>query len=170
MEVTKMSIFKHDDFRKLLGLQDDMNRLFISAFTPNTGATDQMMHGAWNPLVDIYENQNQLIVEAELPGINPEDVNISIENNVLTLQGERKFEKKAEGDNFHRVERSYGRFSRTFTLPPTVTSENAQAEFQNGVLKLSLDKREEAKPRRIEITTSETAPKQINTNAKSVKA
>lgn len=169
MEVTKMSILKHNDFRKLIGLQDDMNRLFISAFTPDSGATDQMMHGGWNPLVDIYENQNQLIVEAELPGLNPEDVYISVENNVLTLQGERKFEKKAEGENFYRVERSYGSFSRTFTLPPTVTSENAKAEFQNGVLKLSLAKREEAKPRRIEITTAETGTKQINTNAKSAK-
>ncbi|HRH42450.1 MAG TPA: Hsp20/alpha crystallin family protein [Pyrinomonadaceae bacterium] len=165
-----MSIFKHDDFRKLLGLQDDMNRLFISAFTPNSGAADQMMKGGWNPLIDIYENQNQLIVEAELPGMNPEDVYISVENNVLTLQGERKFEKKAEGDNFHRVERSYGSFSRTFNLPPTVTSENATAEFQNGVLKLSLAKREEAKPRRIEITTSESGTKQINSNVKSAKA
>ena len=168
MEAKKMSIFKHNDFRKLMGLQDDINRLFVTTFTPNNG--DQMMHGAWNPVVDIYETQNQIVVEAELPGVNPDDVMVSVENNTLTLQGERKFEKKAEGDNFYRVERSYGSFSRSFTLPPTVTSENAEAEFQNGILKLSLAKREEAKPRRIEIKVSDTGTKQVNAKAQTAKA
>jgi HSP20 family protein len=93
-------------------------------------------------------------------------VNISIENNILTIHGERKFEKKDEGDNFHRVERSYGSFTRSFTLPPTVSSENANAEFENGVLKLSLAKREEAKPRRIEIKANGgNQPKTIETSA-----
>ena len=101
------------------------------------------------------------------------DVNISIENNILTLQGERRFEKKDESDNFHRVERSYGSFTRSFTLPSTVSSENANAEFENGVLRLTLAKREEAKPRRIEINAGSNQSKQsktIQTEAKSESA
>jgi HSP20 family protein len=119
--------------------------------------------------VDIFENKNEIVLEAELPGMKPEDVNISIENNILTLHGERRFEKKDESDNFHRVERSYGSFTRSFTLPSTVSSENANAEFQNGVLRLTLAKREEAKPRRIEIKAGgeNTQTKTIDTNAQS---
>ena len=165
-----MNIVRYDPFRELRSLQDEMNRLFSSSFSRgNAGEGDQIMRGAWNPSVDIFENQNQIVLEAELPGMNAEDVNISIENNVLTLHGERRFEKKDEGDNFHRVERSYGSFTRSFTLPPTVSSENANAEFNNGVLRLTLAKREEAKPRRIEIkaTGEQAQPKTIDTKAKS---
>jgi HSP20 family protein len=170
-----MNIIKYDPFRELRSLQDEMNRLFSSSFSRGSGASggegDQIMRGAWNPSVDIFENQNQIVLEAELPGMKPEEVEISIENNVLTLHGERKFEKKDENDNFHRVERSYGSFTRSFTLPPTVSSENAQAEFENGVLRLTLAKREEAKPRRIEIkSTAGGGAKQINTESKSAKA
>ena len=164
-----MNIVRYDPFGELRSLQNEMNRLFSSTFSRTGGENDQMMQGAWNPNVDIYENQNQIVIEAELPGMKPEDVDISIENNVLTIHGERKFEKKDENDNFHRVERSYGSFTRSFTLPPTVSSENADAEFENGVLRLTLAKREEAKPRRIEIKNKggETQAKQINTEAKS---
>lgn len=143
-------MIKYDPFRELRSLQDEVNRLFSSSFSRRDG-DNELMRGAWSPQVDIFENKNEIVLEAELPGMKPEDVNISIENNVLTIHGERKFEKKDEGDNFHRVERSYGSFTRSFTLPPTVSSENANAEFENGVLRLSLAKREEAKPRRIEI-------------------
>ncbi len=87
------------------------------------------MRGAWHPSVDIFENKDQIVLEAELPGMKAEDVNISIENNILTMHGERHFEKKDESDNFHRVERSYGSFTRSFTLPPTVSSENAQCRI-----------------------------------------
>jgi HSP20 family protein len=169
-----MNIVRYDPFRELRSLQDEMNRLFSSSFSRSsgTGEGDQIMRGAWNPSVDIFENQNQIVLEAELPGMKPEDVEISIENNVLTLHGERKFEKKDESDNFHRVERSYGSFTRSFTLPPTVSSENAQAEFENGVLRLTLAKREEAKPRRIEIKSNGGSgeTKQVNMEAKSAKA
>lgn len=168
-----MNIVKYDPFGELRSLQNEMNRLFSSSFSRGEGGEgDQIMRGAWNPSVDIFENQNQIVLEAELPGMNPEDVEISIENNVLTLRGERGFEKKDESNNFHRVERSYGSFTRSFTLPPTVSSEKATAEFQNGVLRLTLAKREEAKARRIEIksTRSENETKQINTEAKSAKS
>lgn len=145
-----MNIVKYDPFGDLRSLQDEVNRLFSGTFA-RSGRQDEVLRGAWNPQVDIFENKNEIVLEAELPGMKAEDVNISIENNVLTLHGERKFEKKDERDNFHRVERSYGSFTRSFTLPPTVSSENANAEFENGVLRLTLAKREEAKPRRIEI-------------------
>jgi len=144
-----MNIVKYDPFNDLKTLQSELNRLFSGTFS--RGSQDEVLRGAWAPSVDIFENKNEIVLEAELPGMSPEDVNISIENNVLTLHGERKFEKKDESDNFHRVERSYGAFTRSFTLPPTVSSETANAEFENGVLRLTLAKREEAKPRRIEI-------------------
>ena len=161
-----MNIIKYDPFREMRSLQDEVNRLFASSFS--RGDND-LMRGAWSPSVDIFENQNEIVLEAELPGMKPEEVEIAIENNVLTIHGERKFEKKDENDNFHRVERSYGSFTRSFTLPPTVRSENAQAEFENGVLRLTLAKREEAKPRRIEIkaTGANTQPKTIDTEVKS---
>lgn len=144
-----MNIVKYDPFLDLKTLQNEMNRLFSGSFSRSS--QDEVLRGAWSPSVDIFENKNEIVLEAELPGMNSEDVNISIENNVLTLHGERKFEKKDESDNFHRVERSYGSFTRSFTLPPTVSSESTNAEFENGVLRLTLAKREEAKPRRIEI-------------------
>lgn len=159
-----MTMIKYDPFRDLRNLQDEVNRLFASSFSRND--SNELMRGAWSPSVDIFENKDQIVLEAELPGMKPEDVEISIENNILTLHGERKFEKKDEGDNFHRVERSYGSFTRSFTLPPTVSSENAVAEFENGILRLTLAKREEAKPRRIEIKTNGgSAPKTVETKA-----
>ena len=161
-----MNIVRFDPFREMRSLQDEVNRVFASSF--NRNSDNDIVRGAWNPSVDIFENKDQIVLEAELPGIKAEDVNISIENNILTIHGERKFEKKDEGDNFHRVERSYGSFTRSFTLPPTVSSENANAEFENGVLRLTLAKREEAKPRRIEIKASNASePKVIETEAKS---
>jgi HSP20 family protein len=152
-----MNVVKYDPFRDLRSLQDEMNRLFSGTFS--RGSQDEVLRGAWSPSVDIFENKNEIVLEAELPGMTADDVNISIENNVLTLHGERRFEKKDESDNFHRVERSYGSFTRSFTLPPTVSSENANAEFQNGVLRLTLAKREEAKPHRIEIKAGSDSPK-----------
>ena len=161
-----MNIINYDPFRDMRNLQDEVNRLFSSSFSRGEGGDNGLTRGAWSPSVDIFENKNEIVLEAEMPGVNADDVNISIENNVLTLSGERRFEKKDESDNFHRVERSYGSFSRSFTLPSTVSSENAQAEFENGVLRLKLAKREEAKPRRIEIKAgSVSQQKTIDTNA-----
>ena len=163
-----MNLVTYDPFRELRSLQDEVNRVFNAGF--NRG-DNEMMRGAWSPSVDIFENKDSIVLEAELPGMKPEDVNISIENNVLTIHGERKFEKKDDKDNFHRVERSYGSFTRSFTLPPTVSSENVDAEFDNGVLRLTMAKREEAKPRKIEIKAgSGSQAKQIDTTAKSKSA
>src|SRR5215831_14186746 len=148
-----MNLVTYDPFRDLRSLQDEVNRLFSSSFdrTGDNGLT----RGAWSPTIDIYENKDEIVVEAELPGLKPENVNVSVENNVLTIHGERKFEKKDDKDNFHRVERSYGSFTRSFTLPPTVSGDTADAVFENGVLRLTLAKREEAKPRRVEIKSGE---------------
>lgn len=149
-----MNLISYDPFRQLRSLQDEMNRVF--AGVENASDTG-LARGSWSPSVDIYENKDSIVLEAELPGLSAENVDISIDNNVLTLHGERKFEKKDEGDNFHRVERSYGSFTRSFTLPPTVSSENVEANFENGLLRVQLLKKEEAKPRRIEIKTAAKA-------------
>lgn len=154
-----MNIIKQDPFRELRNLQDEMTRLFVG--TAPRGR-EEMAGGAWIPSVDIYEDQDKLILEADLPGLKREDFEISIENNVITLKGERKFEKKVEGDNYHRVERSYGSFTRSFTLPQNVTAEGATADFEHGILRVSLPKREETKARKIEISgAAESAPKTI---------
>lgn len=155
-----MSMIKYDPFRELRNLQDEMTRLFVGVAPRGNG--EQMAHGSWMPSVDIFEDKDRLVLEADLPGLKREDFEISVENNVITLRGERKFEKKVEGDNYHRVERSYGSFTRSFTLPQTVTAEGATAEFEDGILRVSLPKREETKARKIEITgSSNTAPKTL---------
>jgi HSP20 family protein len=162
-----MSIVRYDPFRDIRTLQDEVNRLFSSNLTRFFN-DEGIARGAWSPNVDIYENKDQIVIEAELPGMNREDFDLSVENNVLTLYGERRFEKKDEGDNYHRVERSYGSFSRSFTLPQSVSAEGANAEFRNGVLRVSLPKREEVKARKIQIkgdTASESQPKTIEAKA-----
>jgi HSP20 family protein len=145
-----MGIVRYDPFRDLRSLQDEVNRLFSTNLSRVFG-DEGIARGAWNPTVDIYENKDQIVIEAELPGMSREDFDLSFENNVVTLRGERKFEKKDESDNYHRVERSYGSFTRSFTLPPTVSGEGISAEYRNGVLRVTLPKREEVKARRIEI-------------------
>ena len=145
-----MSITRYDPFRDLRTLQDEVNRLFSTNFSRGFG-DEGIARGAWTPNVDIFENKDEIVLEAELPGMNREDFELSIENNVLTLRGERRFEKKSESDNYHRVERTYGSFSRSFTLPQTVAGDGATAEYKNGVLRVVLQKREEVKARRIEI-------------------
>lgn len=163
-----MNMIKFDPFRELRSLNDEMNKLFH--LVPE-GGQGEFARGAWSPNVDIYDDRERLIVEAELPGMKRDDFEVSVENNVLTLKGERKFEKKTDGDNYHRVERSYGSFTRQFTLPQTVTAEGASADFENGVLRVALPKREETKARKIEITGTDTAaPKTIEAESKTANA
>src|SRR4051794_36186480 len=126
-----MNVVKYDPFRELRSLQDEMTRLFAGVAPSNR---EEFLSGGWAPHVDIFENKDHLVLEADLPGMKRDDIDLSIENNVITLRGERKFDKKTDGDNYHRVERSYGSFTRSFTLPQTVSAEGAQAEFKNGVL------------------------------------
>ena len=165
-----MSIVRYDPFRDLRTLQEEVNRLFSTNLTRAFG-DEGIGRGAWSPSVDIYENKDQIVLEAELPGMNQDDFDLSIENNVITLRGERKFEKTEETDNYHRVERSYGAFTRSFTLPQTVSSEGATAEYNNGVLRVTLPKREEAKSRRIQVSgASNSTPKTIETHIETPKA
>src|ERR1700738_1285177 len=115
-----MSIVRYDPFRDLRTLQEEVNRLFTGNMAPALQGAG-ISHGSWSPNVDIYENKDQIVLEAELPGMKREDFDLSVENNVITLRGERHFEKKDDTDNYHRVERAYGSFLRSFTLPNTVS-------------------------------------------------
>ncbi len=157
-----MSLIKYDPFRELRSLQDEMNRLFMTSL-PRNLSQEEMASGGWSPNVDIFESENEIVLEAELPGMKREDFELSIENNVITLKGERHFEKKEEGDNYHRVERSYGSFTRSFSLPRTVSAESTSADFKNGILRVSLPKKEEAKARKIEVTGEDADVKTIET-------
>src|ERR1700756_2606702 len=117
-----MSIVRYDPFRDLRTLQEEVNRLLTGNI--NRGFDEEgIARGAWSPSVDIYENKEQIVLEAELPGMNREDFELTVENNVITLRGERRFEKKDDADNYHRVERAYGSFSRSFTLPQVVSGD-----------------------------------------------
>ena len=160
-----MNIVRYDPFRELRSLQDEMTRLFSGVAGPS-GSREEMTTGNWFPKVDIFENKDHLVLEAELPGMTSDDFDLSFENNVLTLKGERKFEKKTDEGNYHRVERSYGTFTRSFTLPQTVTAEGAKADFENGILHVTLPKREEVKARKIQISGSKAPAKAIETENK----
>ena len=148
-----MAIVRWEPFRDLIGLQERMNRLFDESYRGARGdnADEWALGGSWAPAVDIYEQDGNIVMKAELPGVDPKAVDIRLENNTLTLRGERKLDKEVKQDNYHRVERSYGVFSRSFTLPTVVDQGNIKAEYRDGVLQLTLPKREEAKPRQIQI-------------------
>ena len=165
-----MSIVRYDPFRDLRNLQQEVNRLFTGNLA--TALDDEgIARGSWSPNVDIYENKEQIVLEAELPGMNREDFDLSVENNVITLRGERRFEKKEETDNYHRVERAYGSFTRSFTMPNSVSAEGATADYRNGVLRVVLPKREETKARRIEIKgEGEETAKTIEARVETAKA
>jgi HSP20 family protein len=147
-----MAIVRWEPFRDLLSLQDRMNRLFDDSVRGSRHAADDWaLGGSWAPAVDIYEKDGNIVMKAELPGVDPKAVDIRLENNTLTLSGERTLDNEVKQDNYHRVERSYGSFTRSFTLPTVVDQGSIKAEFKDGVLKLTLPKREEAKPRQIQI-------------------
>lgn len=135
-------------------LRDRFNRIFEQAFGDALlplAATEDVSNRRWLPAVDVEETTDSLVFTCELPGMSKEDVNITLENNVLTVSGERKFEDEERQRNFHRLERAYGAFSRSFTLPSNVKSDQVNASFKDGVLTISVPKVEEAKPRQIQI-------------------
>jgi HSP20 family protein len=148
-----MQIVRWEPVRDLVGLQGRMNRLFDESFRESARANDDdwALGGSWAPAVDIYEKGGNIVLKAELAGIDPKTVDVRVENNVLTLRGERKFEEEVKKDNFHRVERAYGTFTRSFTLPTVVDTGKIKAEFKDGVLKLTLPTREESKPKQIQV-------------------
>lgn len=138
-----------DPFRNF---EERMRRFFGEGFDPfgKTGEENWSL-SAWSPACDIYETDSEVVVKAELPEVKKEDVKVSVENNVLTIHGERKFSEESKRENYHRVERSYGEFTRSFTLPAFVDTAKVNAEFKDGMLRVTMPKREEAKPKQIEI-------------------
>jgi HSP20 family protein len=148
----RMAISRFDPFRELAQMQDRINRIFGEQYR---GSDDMLNRGDWMPPVDIYEtDQHEIVLKAELPGVAREDIDIRVENNTLTIRGERKRQQEAKQENYHRVERLYGGFSRSFSLPSTVNTEQVKAEFRDGVLTVTLPAREEAKPRQIQVAVS----------------
>ncbi len=141
-------------FRELVTFQDHMNRLFNQSIPKAKFEDEGLFGGAWAPAVDIYETDQAIVLKADLPELNADDVDIRVEDNMLFLKGERKMEKETKEENYHRVERSYGAFSRSFILPRTVSSEKISADYQNGVLKITMLKREESKPKQIRVTAN----------------
>jgi HSP20 family protein len=142
-------------FRGTSTLQDQINRLFNDTFE-RTGQQESNLT-TWAPAVDIYENEHELVVKADLPDVDSKDLDIRVENNILSIRGERKFEKKVNEDNYLRVERAYGSFSRSFSLANTVNPDGIKADYQNGVLTLNIPKREEAKPKQIKVNVGAPA-------------
>ncbi len=140
-----------DVTRDLDTMQKRMNRLFNDFFSGREGDGDELMAGAWSPAVDVVEHDDSFVIEAELPGMNKDDIKISVTNDVLTIRGEKKIEKEDKKKNYHRMERSYGSFSRTFALPGNVKADKVDAEFKNGILTVTVPKSEEAKPKQIDV-------------------
>jgi len=150
-------ITRWDPFRELSTLQDRMNRLFQES----VGGRDQgLLAGGFMPPVDIYEDEHNITIGVELPGVDMKDIDVQVENNTLTIRGERTLEKDQKEENFHRIERRYGSFFRSFALPNTVDTDKVTAESNNGLLEIKLPKRAEAKPKQIKVSVG-SGPKQI---------
>lgn len=150
----KAILNRWEPFRGASTLQEQVNRLFGNALERSAEESNLT---SWAPAVDIYETEHELVVKADVPEVDPKDLDIRVENNILTIRGERKFEKKVNEENYLRVERAYGTFSRSFSLANTVNSEAIKADYQNGVLTLTIPKREEAKPKQIKVNVGTPA-------------
>ena len=145
-----MAIVRWDPFRELNAVQERMNRLFSDAY--RAADDDVMRRGVWAPPVDIFDSGNhELVIKAELPDMKKEDIEITVENNTLTLRGEKKMDGELREEHCHRIERTYGVFSRTFSLPTTVDTAKVSADYKNGVLTIKLPVRDEAKPKQIQV-------------------
>jgi HSP20 family protein len=153
-----MAIIRWDPFRDIVTLRDKMNRLFEDVVT-HRGEDKDLISSSWAPAVDIYEDENQLVLSAEVPGIDEKDVEIKIEDSMLIIQGERKMEKETKEENYHRIERAYGSFYRSFQLPNYIDQEKIHAEHENGVLKITMPKKPELKPRKVRILKPATEEK-----------
>jgi HSP20 family protein len=148
-EESTMTVTRWDPFREFNTLQNQMQRLFQDNF--GAGREEALTTSVFAPAVDVYEDEHNITLKIEVPGIDEKDIDIRVENNTLTVQGQRKFEKDEKEENYLRVERHYGSFTRTFTLPSTVDPENIQADYDRGVLKIRLAKKAEAKPKQIKV-------------------
>jgi len=147
-----MAIIKVDPFREFASMQDRLNRMFGNVYLRDE---DTGFRGNWVPAVDIFETEkHDLVLRAELPGMSREDIDVTVENSTIVLKGEKKFDSEVKDENYRRVERAYGSFHRSFTLPNTVDTSKVSAEYKNGVLTVTLPFREEAKPRTINVAVS----------------
>ena len=144
-----MVITRWDPFRELSTLQNRVNSLFQDYGRPSQD--ELIASGSFVPAVDVYEDEHKVTLKLEVPGVKQDDLDVQVENNTLTIRGERKFEKEEKEENFQRIERRYGSFSRSFTLPNTIDTDSVNANYENGVLKVELAKREEAKPKQIKV-------------------
>jgi HSP20 family protein len=142
-----------EPFASASGLESQVNRMF----TELLGRSQESNLTSWAPAVDILESEHELVVKADLPDVKPEELDIRVENNILTIRGERKFEKKVDEKKYLRVERSYGSFARSFSLANTVNAEAIKADYKDGVLTLTIPKREEAKPKQIKVNVGAQA-------------
>jgi len=150
-----MAIVRWEPFREMSEMQDRIGRV-LGDFYGRRGADDVMRRGAWIPPVDIYDNgKHQLIIKAELPDMKREDIQLTVDNNTLTINGEKKMDAELRDENCHRVERAYGSFTRSFSLPPTVDTGKVSADYKAGVLTITLPVREEAKPKQIQVSVAD---------------
>ena len=145
-----MAISRWDPFRDLMSIQGELNRLFGRTYA-GVDSGQPGSSGSWMPALDVYEVKDQYVVTVELPGIDPDDVDVSVEDSMLVVRGERRFAQEVEEEAFHRVERRYGAFARSLSLPPTADPQRIEAAFDKGVLTIHVPKAEEAKPKKITI-------------------
>ena len=144
-----MAIVRYNPFRDLHTIQEQMNRLLDLAWNRETG--EELKDGIWQPAVDIYEDATSVTIKAELPDVEQKDVEVKIEDNTLILRGERKLDQSVKKENYHRIERYYGSFQRTFALPLTIDQEKVKASCDKGVLTIILPKKEETRPKQIHV-------------------
>ncbi|HKW89364.1 MAG TPA: Hsp20/alpha crystallin family protein [Candidatus Acidoferrales bacterium] len=145
------TVMRWEPFRNLTSLQEQVNRLFESSF-PSRGSDSTLT--AWAAAVDVYETENELVIKADLPDVAEKDLDVRVENSLLTIHGERKFEQNVKEEDYLRMERSYGSFSRGFSLPNSVDTEAVKAEYKDGVLNIALPKRAESKQKQVKIAVS----------------
>ena len=146
-----MALIRWDPFREMSSLQERMNRLMSDYRTRSPFGEEEMAQGAWIPAVDIYETKESIVLNVELPGVTKDDISLEVKDSTLTIKGEKKLEKNVKEENFHRMERTYGSFTRAFTLPSTVQQDKVKAKFRDGILEIMLPKEEEAKPKQIKV-------------------
>jgi HSP20 family protein len=161
-----MAIARYRDPASLFGLQR-LNRILDEAFAAPFSEQGDVITSTWFAPTDVSEDANSLRITMELPGVNPEDVRLSLENNILTIRGEKKHDKEENNERVHRFERTYGVFERTFALPNTVDPEKIEAAYENGVLLVTIPKAERAKPREIRVSSSGSGAAQVKTGAQS---
>ena len=145
-----MAIVRWDPFKDLLRLQEEFNKFFEDQLAKRMGS-EELASSSWIPPVDIYEDENNIVVKADLPGMDQKDIEVKVENNTLIIKGEKKFEDEEKKDNYHRIERFYGTFQRAFTLPDTVDVDKIKASYKNGVLEITIPKKPETKPKQIKV-------------------